>query len=75
MPPRRTVVAEDIRYLPMRLSHDYITKKSWLQRQVFKRPFDFAQAICCDVAVTGRALQLIVPEQNLTHANVFVLFQ
>jgi hypothetical protein len=35
------VVAEDIRHLPM-MGHDYITKESWLQRQVFKRPFDLA---------------------------------
>ncbi len=74
LPPRRPVVAEDVRDLPRRPAHGRGSVQG-LRIQILQGAFDLAQQTRCHLAVAGGILELFVAEQDLDDADILVVLE
>ncbi len=80
LPPRRSMVAEDIRDLQRRTRH---ARRALgrrlslveLQGDTLQRAHDLPDRLGGDTRIERRGIELGVTEQNLDHANINVLLE
>ena len=73
-PPRRPVVAEDIRHLQGRPCHRR-SLHGRIDVQILQRAFHLAQKFGCDLAVAGGVLQLFVAQEHLDDADILMMLE
>ena len=74
VPPRWSVVAEDLRNLERRSGH-VRRLDGWMDIQVLQWPFDLAQALGCNLTVARCVLELFVTQKHLDDADILVVLE